>query len=172
MNKYIDQSDVSTTNTHNGSNNQPGNVNPDNRNKENDLAWNYALIDVEKLGGFVTTTARKSYYTLGAGLPVCVYQLKLFNDLTKQGLKLKSGKSLLNRCTKTDTIRDFVIVNDAIVVEYISSEDMSDHYEKIIQSDLYDNNYAMGFLVKVSGGNNSEKESIEIIKIDRDYLAH
>jgi GxxExxY protein len=153
-----------------------------NINEKSSLAWNYSLIDVDELSGVVISTAKETYRALGTGLPLCVYQLKLFNNLTKEGLKLKSGKSMINRCAEEDGIRNLIVVNDVLVVEYTSSVMMSPQYEKIIKSGLHKNNYAMGLLVnvresrgsedKISDGKISEDQNIKITKIDQGYIAH
>jgi hypothetical protein len=183
MNKFIHRNGVNdlTSDISSDINNESSNATPININEESGLAWNYSLIDVDELSGVVISTAKETYRTLGAGLPLCVYQLKLFNDLTKVGLKLKSGKSMLNRCEE-DGVRNLIVVNDVLVVEYISSVLMSAQCEKIIKADLHNNNYAMGLLVnipegrvsedKISDGKISEDQNIKITKIDQSYIAH
>jgi len=168
MNKLLHRNEVSNF-TSDISNETLNDINGESR-----LAWNYSLIDVDELSGFVINTAKEAYRTLGSGLPICVYQLKLFNDLTKEGLKLKSGKSMLNHHAEENGVRNLIVVNDVLVVEYISSVIMSGRHEKIIQ---LDNNYAMGLLVNISEdkkseGQRSEKQNIKITKIDQSYIAH
>ncbi len=167
MNKTIYQSGRNGSGIRNESTHKANHTND-----ESDLAWNYALVDVDELGSFITTIIKETYHTLGAGLPVCVYQLKLFNDLTKKGLKLKSGKSILSHRAEMkvelDNVKNNITVNDVLVIEYISSQAMSDGYEKIIKSALHENNYAMGLLVEVA----VKKDAIEITKIDQNYIAH
>ncbi len=143
-------------------------------NKGHDLKWKYSLIDVDELCGFVTTTAKEIYQTLGPGLPVCVYQLKLFNDLTKKGLSLRSGKSMLGSCdedktrAETERVQNLIIVNDVLVIEYIASTNMSEKCKETIKSDLKNNNFAMGLLINIS-----EKENnIEVKHIHQNYIAH
>ena len=137
---------------------------------KNDLASNVLLIDIDELSVTIVSTAKESFQSLGAGLPLCVYQLKLFNDLTKHGFELKSDKSLLNQNVQnvTESVRNLIIVNNVVVIEYISSAESTVDNKNIIKRDLHNNNYAMGLLINISQQHNK----IEITKIYQNYISH
>ncbi len=181
MNKFIYGNGISDIASDVSNENTSG-INRNNIDEANSLAWNYSLIDVDELSDVVTSAAKETYRTLGTGLPLYVYQLKLFNDLIKGGLKLKSGKSMINRCAEDDGVRNLIVVNDVLIIEYISSVVRSAQCEEIMLSDLHNNNYAMGLLMnipegrtsedKVSGDKISEDQNIKVTKIDQSYIAH
>ena len=137
-----------------------------NLNEAEDLSCNYSLIDIDELNMVVIAAAKETFHTLGSGLPICVYQLKLFNVLTKNGLKLTSAKSVLNDRAEPENIKNLIIINDALIIEYVSIKNIKSQNEKIIKTYLHENNYAVGLLVKI------KQDDIEISIIDQYYIAH
>lgn len=134
--------------------------------EDGELTWNYSLIDIDELSIAITVAAKETFETLGSGLPTFVYQLKLFNVLTKNGLELKSDKSVLNDNAELNNIKNLIIVNDVLIIEYISTKNIKTQSEETIKTYLNDNNYAMGLLVKI------KQDDIELSIIEQNYIAH
>jgi len=157
MNKFINQSVIKDF----ARNNKDDLINDDN----SELAWNYKLIDIDELSNLVVDMAKESFRSLEKGLPVSVYQLKLFNVLTKQGLSLKSVKSTAKNET-IDHNEGIISVNDVLIIQYVNESNVQYQNEKQVKKYINDNNYAVALIIQIKQNN------LEITKVDQYCIAH
>lgn len=125
--------------------------------------WHYSPHEIDTLSEVVTKTAKNIYLSLKPGLPKCVYQLKLFNQLVKKGFQLEMEISMLNQCAKNEPVRELIIVNESLVVECIAENEVIDHYQKRIMFDLENTNNEVGLLINFA----VSMQQIEITKVVR-----
>ena len=130
--------------------------------------WDFPVMDVEQLTNYVAAQLKGIYRNLGPGLPLCVYQLKLNNGLIKKGIQLRSENSLLSYCAENEPDRSLTIVNEMLVIEYISADNVTEHNKKRIKFDLQNNNHVTGLLINLSEG----RENIYVSKVQRDCISH
>jgi len=110
----------------------------------------YSSTDIENLIFEVTQSAANIHRALKAGLPKCVYQLKLYNDLLKKGFRLQTKMSVLNLAVKQEAERELIIVNDSLVIECIAENAIDERCRKKVMFDLENNGYARGLLINFS----------------------
>lgn len=120
--------------------------NPDKKN----LACCYSSENNNELIFNVIDSAKIIHMALKSGLPKCVYQLKLYNDLLKKGFRLQTEMSALNLAVKQEAARELLIVNESLIIECIIENKIHDHYHKRIMFDLENNAYAKGLLINFS----------------------
>lgn len=124
-------------------------INSDNKNNTN-TTWCYSASDNNKLIFDIIESAKTIHTILKPGLPKCVYQLKLYNDLLKKGFQLQTEMSSLNIAVRQETARELIIVNECLIIECIVESEINDHYHKKIMFDLENNGYAKGLLINFS----------------------
>jgi len=110
----------------------------------------YSSTDSNKLVSYVIESAKNIHMTLKPGLPKCVYQLKLYNDLLKKGFQLQTEMSALNQAVKQETARELIIVDDSLIIECIVEHQINSHHHKRIMFDLENNGYEAGLLINFS----------------------
>jgi len=126
--------------------------------KEHDSSY----IDISRLSNCVVAAAKNVYQELVPGLPKSVYQLKLFNCLTRQGFQLNTELSMLSQCADNELCRDIIIVNGVLVIECIVDDVVLRHYQRRIMFDLQNNDYAVGLLINFS--ESMQDNAITIVK--------
>ncbi len=139
--------------------------------KKNNLTGSmcrYSSTDIDKLASAVMASIKNIYKTLKPGLPKCVYQLKLYNDLLKKGFKLQMEMSMLNRAVKYEVTRELIIVDEILVIECVVDNEIIDHHQKRVMFDLENNSYAKGLLINFS--DEIQKDMITVI--DRSSVFH
>jgi len=119
-------------------------------------SWTYTSADIEKLTFDVIESARNIYQSLKPGLPKCVYQLKLYNDLLKKGFHLQTEISALNIAVNGELDRELIIVNETLVIECIVEDITSGHHRKRVMFDLENNGYKNGLLINFTDDMRSE----------------
>lgn len=136
--------------------------------KENEQVRGHPLLNEEKLADDVATALQKIYLELGEGLPDCVYQLKLHNELTKQGFQLQAEKVMLNHSIKPESARSLMVTNDVLVSEYVTYSRTTDQIKKRLTFDLEKKNYASGLLnISIEG-----KKKISITEVKQTNTYH
>jgi GxxExxY protein len=144
-------------------------INFDNKkNNRTDTMYRYSSNDTNKLAYIISAAAEKIYMTLKPGLPKCVYQLMLYNDLLKKGLLLQTETSMLNPCTKHEPEKELIIVNGMLVIECFVNNEMTDYYQKRAIFNLKNNNYEKSMLINFS----DEKEDDLITMMDHVSVLH
>lgn len=136
--------------------------------KNSGHVWDYSLMDIDVLTTYISREIKDIYRSLGPCLPGCVYQLKLYNDLLKQGFQLKTEKAILNDSPEQDVVRSLIIVNNILVIEYIAEDNMSDINNKRIKFDLKNNHHERGLLINIAEG----KNSIGIMTVNKNQRHH
>jgi GxxExxY protein len=125
-------------------------INFDDKNKTA-TSWSYTSADIEKLTFDVIESARNIFQTLKPGLPRCVYQLKLYNDLLKKGFHLQTETSALSLAVSREFERELIIVNGTLVIECtIENETLNDHRKRVM-FDLENNGYTNALLLNFAG---------------------
>ncbi len=107
----------------------------------------YDTEDIDKLTYVVISSAKSIYSKMGPGLPKCIYQLNLYNDLLKKGLQLQTEVSMLNHCVKNETDRELIIVNEKILIECVVEDDINYHFQKRLMFDLENTSHTKGLLI-------------------------
>jgi len=125
-------------------------INTKNNNDRTGTGCRYSTTDIENLIFEVTESARNIHRTLKAGLPKCIYQLKLYNDLSKKGFQLQTEMSVLNLAVRQEAERELIIVNGLLVIECIVENRIDGQYRKRVMFDLENNGYARGLLINFS----------------------
>ncbi len=120
-----------------------------NSDKKN-AVWRYSSADNYELIFDVINAAKNIHAILKPGLPKCVYQLKLYNDLLKKGFQLQTEMSALNLAVKQESRRELLIVNESLIIECIVENKIHAHYHKKIMFDLENNGYTKGLLINFS----------------------
>lgn len=128
------------------------------------FAWMYSTNNIDKLIFDVIESAKSVHLSLNPGLPKCVYQLKLYNDLLKKGFHLQIEMSALNLAVKQEAARELIIVNQRLVIECVADNQTNDHYHKRIMFDLENNDYRKGLLI-----NFSDEMQSDIIATDKHH---
>ena len=131
----------------------------DDKNKTNSTNC-YSLTSGDKLLHQVIKSAKNIHMMLKPGLPKCVYQLKLYNDLLKKGLRLQTEMSALNLAVRQETARELIIVDETLVIECIIENRINSHHHKRIMFDLENNGYETGMLINFSDDMESEVVSV------------
>jgi len=119
------------------------------RNKTNPASGNFPT-GVDRLIIDVVASANDIHHALKPGLPRCVYQLKLYNDLLKKGFQSQTEMSALNIAVTQEADRELIIVNEVLVIECIVETDINDRCHKKIMFDLENNGYEKGLLINFS----------------------
>lgn len=125
-------------------------INTKKNNDRTGTGCGYSSTDIATLIFEVNESARKIHRTLKAGLPKCIYQLKLYNDLLKKGFQLQTEMSVLNLAIKHEAERELIIVNGSLVIECIVEESTDHQYRKKVMFDLENNGYDRGLLINFS----------------------
>jgi len=112
--------------------------------------WHCSANDIDKLIFDIIASAKSIHSLLKPGLPKCVYQLKLYNDLLKKGFQLQTEMSVLNLAVKQETARELIIINESLIIECLIEDKINDHHHKRIMFDLENNGYAKGLLINFS----------------------
>ena len=133
--------------------------------KENETDRHYRLMDLEELTNTVMMALQQVYMELGEGLPDCVYQLKLHNELLKKGFQLQEEALALDHYAENEPVRSQAIINEVLVIEYTTGGCSTDHCRKRMTFDLEGKNYADGLLM---AGEN-KKISITDVKQSNTY---
>ncbi len=120
-----------------------------NSDKKN-AVWRYSSADNYELIFDVINAAKNIHAILKPGLPKCVYQLKLYNDLLKKGFQLQTEMSALNLAVKQESSRELLIVNESLIIECIVENKIHARYHKKIMFDLENNGYTKGLLINFS----------------------
>jgi len=124
-------------------------INFDNKNKT--LSdWPCSSTDIDKLIFDIIDSAKNIHHLLKPGLPKCVYQLKLYNDLLKKGFQLQIEMSVLNLAVKQETARELIIINESLIIECLIEDKINDHHHRRIMFDLENNGYVKGLLINFS----------------------
>lgn len=132
-------------------------------NKLNELPCNCSLIDVDELALIVSDVAKECFHSLEIGVPISVQQFKLFNILTKRGLKLQ----IENATTEIiNGRRNIITVNGVLTIVYFSVIDDQFQTQKETRKYLEKNNYVVGLLIEL------DNNHIDITKIDRYTNTH
>ncbi len=131
-------------------------------NKENEPDRHYRLMDLEALTNTVMMALQQIYLELGTGLPDCVYQLKLQNELIKKGFQLQEEPLTLDHYAENDPVRSQVIINEVLVIEYTTA----DHCQKRMTFDLEGKNCADGLLMA------DENKKIRVTDVKQSNIYH
>lgn len=134
--------------------------------KENAPDRRFRLMDLEELTNTVMMTLQQIYLELGKGLPDCVYQLKLHNELIKQGFQLQEEALTIEDCGQNEAARSQVIVNEVLVIEYTTGSNGTDHCQKRMIFDLEGKNYVDGLLMV------GEKKKISVTEVKKNNIYH
>ncbi len=134
--------------------------------KENEPDRRYRLMDLEELTHTVLMTLQQIYLELGKGLPDCVYQLKLHNDLIKLGLRLQESALTVDHNAQNEAVSSQLIVNEVLVIEDVTAGNAADFCQKRMTFDLEGENYADGLLMA------DEKKKISITEVRRSNIYH
>lgn len=134
--------------------------------KENERDNHYRFMDLEELTNTVMMTLQQIYLELGKGLPDCVYQLKLHNELIKQGFQLQEEALTIEDCAQNEAARSQVIINEVLVIEYTLGSNGTDDCQKRMTFDLEGENYADGLLMV------GEKKKISITEVKQSNIYH
>ncbi len=134
-------------------------VNFDDKNKTRSTSY-FSSTDSEKLMSYVIESAKNIHMMLKPGLPKCVYQLKLYNDLLKKGFQLQTEMSALNLAVKQETARELIIVDESLIIECVVENQISRHQHKRIMFDLENNGYETGLLINFSDEIESEMVTV------------
>lgn len=111
---------------------------------------------IDDLVSEVNNVARSIHQTLKSGLPICIYQLTLYNELLKKGLQLQTEMSALNLAVKQEAERELIIVNGSLIIECVVKHKINSHYHKRVMFDLENNGYSSGLLISFSDELHSE----------------
>ncbi len=107
---------------------------------------NRHLLDADVISESVICAAEYVASLLSYGLPKSVYQLTLFNLLSKQGFKLQIQNSEkiggLEECRK----KEIIIVNEILVIECVVQKDLISDSQRRLMFD-HDNNSVTGIIV-------------------------
>ena len=107
---------------------------------------NRQMMDVDAIGESVICAAEYIVSLLSHGLPKSVYQLTLFNLLTKQGFKLQTQLSESQGSLNKNRQKEIIIVNEKLVIEcVVQDEPISDAQRRLMFD--YDNNSVTGLIV-------------------------
>jgi len=135
-------------------------INFDNKNKT-PSDWHCSSTDIDKLIFDIIASAKSIHHVLKSGLPKCVYQLKLYNDLLKKGFQLQTEMSVLNLAIKQEIARELIVINNALIIECLTEDEINHHHHKRIMFDLENNGYAKGLLINFSDEMQSRTLSTE-----------
>jgi len=107
---------------------------------------NSQMKDVDAISESVICAAEYIGSLLSYGLPKSVYQLTLFNLLSKQGFKLHTHKSEHQGSLQQNRQKEIIIVNEMLVIEcVVQGEPISDSQRR--QMFDHDNNSVTGIIV-------------------------
>ncbi len=140
----------------------------DNNTDKTNSSWCYSSTTINNLIIEVTESARHIHQTLKPGLPKCVYQLKLYNDLLKKGCQLQTEMSVLNFAVKQEAVRELIVVNSSLVIECIVETQINSHDHKRVRFDLENKGYSRGLLINFS----DELQSNMIATINHSSVLH
>lgn len=103
----------------------------------------------------------KVHNELGPGFLESVYEKALIEELTCEGLKVESEKSinLMYKAKKIGTHRLDLVVDDKIVIEIKAVERFSIHHRAQVTSYLKASGYKLGILVNFS------KSKVEYLRV-------
>jgi len=107
---------------------------------------NRLLMDVDAISESVICTAEYVVSLLSYGLPKSVYQLALFNLLSKHGFKLEILRTKNNVGNEADEMNEIIIVNEKLVIECMAQ---SESVTESQQSSMFghENNSVAGVIV-------------------------
>lgn len=137
-------------------------------NKINRPIWTDFQWDAAELTDYIAAIINGTYHVLGPNLPACMYQLKVHNDLIKEGFELQEEKSILHDCIENEPVRSLLVVNKNLVIEYIAADCVTDCHIKRIRFDLQNNDYEIGLLINIS----KRRKTIELITVNKSYRSH
>lgn len=130
--------------------------------------WAYRSTDIDKLIIEVMQAGKEIHLALKQGLPKCVYQLALYNDLLKKGFHLQTEMSVLSLALKKEAARELIIVNDILVIECVVESKIHSHHHKRIMFDLENKAYIKSLLINFS----SEMQSYMLINKNYNAVIH
>lgn len=140
----------------------------ENPGKESETVSNYPEMNQGELVDDVAMALQKIYLELGTGLPDCVYQLKLHNDLTKKGFQLQAEEAMLNNCVKDIPDRSRTLINETLVIKYVTTNRATDYHKKMMTYDLERNSYGSALMINLNDGN----KKISMIEVKKANTYH
>ena len=116
--------------------------------KQNSLS-----MDVETICESVICTTEYVVSSLSSGLPKSVYQLALFNQLSKNGFRLKIHEVEHGDCVESGWKKEIIIVNDVLAIECVVQDELITDSQRRLMLDQ-DNNSVAGIFVNFSDFHN------------------
>ena len=136
--------------------------------KKNKHVRGHPLLNQKQLADDVAKALQQIYLELGEGLPDCVYQLKLQNDLTRKGFRLQAEEAMLNHSVKPELVRSIIVINEALVNEYVTSSRATYQPKKWMTFDLDKSSCASGLLTNLT----EDKKKVCMTEIKKTNTYH
>ena len=117
------------------------------------------IMDINEVSYGIRGCAFNVYNALGPGLLESVYEEALIYELTKEGFKVESQKEVPIMYCGTllrSTLRLDLLVNDAVIVELKSVEELKPIHYKQVQTYLKLSNHKLGLLINFNTNNISK----------------
>ncbi len=128
---------------------------------------NRLLMDADVISESVICAVEYVVSLLSYGLPKSVYQLTLFNLLSKQGFKLQTQNSQQRGGLEEGRKKEIIIVNGILVIECVVQKEWISDSQRRLMFD-HDNNSVTGIMVNF--GDCSTENSI--IKVYQNSVLH
>jgi len=107
---------------------------------------NRSLIDVDTISESVIRAAEYVIGLLSYGLPKSVYQLAIFNLLSRHGFKLEIQKLVDNGSDEDGRKKEIIIVNEVLVIECVVQSELIPNLQQRLMFD-HDNNSEAGIII-------------------------
>ena len=143
------------------------NDNIENENKSV-MIWSRYPADINELIYVVRDLAENIYTALKPGLPQCIYQLKLYNELLKKGFQLQAGTCAVSDNEDGISDREAIIVNGILVIEFYVRGKRESFHSDVGRSKHETERHTRGMLVDFSDGIQSDRVMI----VDRVPVYH
>ena len=117
------------------------------------------IMDINEVSYGIRGCVFNVYNALGPGLLESVYEEALIYELTKEGFKVESQKEVPIMYCGTllrSTLRLDLLVNDAVIVELKSVEELKPIHYKQVQTYLKLSNHKLGLLINFNTNNISK----------------
>ena len=117
------------------------------------------IMDINEVSYGIRGCVFNVYNALGPGLLESVYEEALIYELQKEGFKVESQKEVPIMYCGTllrSTLRLDLLVNDAVIVELKSVEELKPIHYKQVQTYLKLSNHKLGLLINFNTNNISK----------------
>ena len=117
------------------------------------------IMDINEVSYGIRGCVFNVYNALGPGLLESVYEEALIYELTKEGFKVESQKEVPIMYCGTllrSTLRLDLLVNDAVILELKSVEELKPIHYKQVQTYLKLSNHKLGLLINFNTNNISK----------------